>query len=59
MPEVAAAAGAGVGSVYRQFPSKRELLAALVIERLESVRVDAEAALDSPAGPWAALVALL
>jgi AcrR family transcriptional regulator len=59
MPEVAAAAGAGVGSVYRQFPSKRELLAALVIERLESVREDAEAALDSPAGPWAALVALL
>lgn len=59
MPEVAAAAGAGVGSVYRQFPSKRELLAALVIERLESVRVDAEAALDSPDGPWEALVALL
>jgi AcrR family transcriptional regulator len=59
MPEVAAAAGAGVGSVYRQFPSKRELLAALVIERLEAVKVDAEAALDSPAGPWAALVALL
>ncbi len=59
MPEVAAAAGAGVGSVYRQFASKRELLAALVVERLESVRSDAEAALDSPAGPWAALVALL
>jgi len=59
MPEVAAAAGAGVGSVYRQFPSKRELLAALVIERLESVREDAEAALASPAGSWAALVDLL
>ncbi len=59
MPEVAAAAGAGIGSVYRQFPSKRELLAALVIERLDAVKVDAEAALDSPAGPWAALVALL
>lgn len=59
MPEVAAAAGAGVGSIYRQFPSKRELLAALVIERLEAVREDAEAAVASPAGPWAALVALL
>jgi AcrR family transcriptional regulator len=59
MPEVAAAAGAGIGSVYRQFPSKRELLAALVIERLESVREDAEAAVASSAGPWAALVALL
>jgi AcrR family transcriptional regulator len=59
MPEVAAAAGAGVGSVYRQFPSKRLLLAALVIERLEEMREDAEAAAVSPAGPWAALVALL
>jgi AcrR family transcriptional regulator len=59
MPEVAAAAGAGVGSVYRQFPSKRTLLAALVIERLEESRLDAEAAIVSPAGPWASLVALL
>jgi AcrR family transcriptional regulator len=59
MPEVAEAAGVGVGSVYRQFASKRALLAALVIERLEAVREDAEAAVASPAGPWAALVALL
>lgn len=59
MPEVAAAAGVGVGSVYRQFPSKRALLAALVIERLEEARGDAEAAIGDPAGPWAALVALL
>jgi len=59
MPEVAAAAGAGVGSVYRQFPSKRALLAALVVERLEQVREDADAAVIDPAGPWAALVTLL
>jgi AcrR family transcriptional regulator len=59
MPEVAAAAGAGIGSVYRQFPSKRELLAALVVERLEAVTADAEAAIASPDGPWAALVGLL
>jgi AcrR family transcriptional regulator len=59
MPEIAAAAGAGVGSVYRQFPSKRTLLAALVIERLEESRQDAEAAIVGPAGPWASLVALL
>jgi len=59
MPEVAAAAGAGIGSVYRQFPSKRTLLAALVIERLEQAREDAGAAVLSPVGPWAALVALL
>ncbi len=37
MPSVAAAAGAGVASVYRQFPSKRELLAALVVSRLDQI----------------------
>ena len=37
MPAIAAAAGAGVGSVYRQFPAKRDLLAALVVERHEAV----------------------
>jgi AcrR family transcriptional regulator len=59
MPAVAAAAGAGVGSVYRQFPSKRDLLAALVVERLEQVRADTDAALEDPAGPWSALTDLL
>jgi len=59
MPALAAAAGIGVGSLYRQFPSKHELLSALVIERLEEVIADAEAALASDAGPWAALTAFL
>ena len=59
MPAVAAAAGIGVGSLYRQFPSKHELLSALVIERLEEVIADVEAALASDAGPWAALTAFL
>ncbi|HYC81742.1 MAG TPA: TetR family transcriptional regulator [Solirubrobacterales bacterium] len=59
MPAVAAAAGIGVGSLYRQFPSKHELLTALVIERLEEVIAGAEAALGSDAGPWAALTAFL
>jgi AcrR family transcriptional regulator len=59
MPAIAAAAGAGVGSVYRQFPSKQDLLAALVVERHATVEREVEAALASPAGPWAALSALL
>lgn len=59
MPALAAAAGIGVGSLYRQFPSKRELLAALVIERLGEVTGEAELALDSDAGAWAALTAFL
>ncbi len=59
MPAIAAAAGAGVGSVYRQFPSKRELVAALVVERLRDTTRGADAALASLAGPWAALTGLL
>jgi AcrR family transcriptional regulator len=59
MPAIAAAAGAGIGSVYRQFPSKRELLAALVIDRLKDAEGGAEAALASASGPWAALTGLL
>jgi AcrR family transcriptional regulator len=59
MPAIAAAAGAGVGSVYRQFPSKRDLLAALVLERLRETEDGAEAAMASIGGPWAALTGLL
>jgi AcrR family transcriptional regulator len=59
MPALAAAAGIGIGSLYRQFPSKRELLAALVVERLAEVSAEAEAALKSDVGPWAALSAFL
>jgi AcrR family transcriptional regulator len=59
MPAIAAAAGAGVGSVYRQFPSKHDLLAALVIERHAEVEEEVEAALADPRGPWEALDTLL
>jgi AcrR family transcriptional regulator len=59
MPAIAAAAGAGVGSVYRQFPSKRDLLAALVVERLKDTEDRAGAALASADGPWMALMGLL
>jgi AcrR family transcriptional regulator len=59
MPAIAAAAGAGVGSVYRQFPSKRDLLAALVVERLRDIEDGADAACASRAGAWSALTALL
>lgn len=59
MPAVAAAAGAGVASVYRQFPSKPDLLAALVVERLEEVEADALAALQGDRSPREALSGLL
>ena len=39
--EVARAAGVGVGTVFRHFPSKEALLQALVVERLARVAADA------------------
>jgi AcrR family transcriptional regulator len=59
MPAIAAAVGAGVGSVYRQFPSKSDLLEALVVERLQDIEAGAAAALAGPMGPWPALTGLL
>ncbi len=59
MPAIAAAAGAGIGSVYRQFPSKRELLAALVVERLQESERGAEVALAGGEDRWSALTGLL
>jgi AcrR family transcriptional regulator len=59
MPVIAAAAGAGIGSVYRQFPSKRDLLAALVVERLKDAEDGANSALASAGGAWPALTGVL
>jgi AcrR family transcriptional regulator len=59
MPSVAAAAGAGVGSVYRQFSSKEDLLAALVVRRLDTVAQDIDAALAAPGPAWPAFVSLM
>ena len=43
MPAIAEAAGVGVASIYRRFPSKEDLIAAIVVEQLGSVREDIEA----------------
>jgi AcrR family transcriptional regulator len=59
MPAVAAAAGAGVASVYRQFPSKQALLAALVTRRLEQIRAAARDAGAAPGDRWTALTDML
>jgi len=59
MPAIAAAAGAGVASVYRQFHSKRDLLAALVARRLDQIAEEAVAAAASEGDRWPALVAML
>jgi AcrR family transcriptional regulator len=59
MPAVAAAAGAGVASVYRQFPSKRELIAALVCVRLDRIAAAAREATASYGDRWTALTEML
>jgi AcrR family transcriptional regulator len=59
MSVVADAAGAGVASVYRLFESKRELLAALVVRRMDTVAAAAQDAFDSPGDRWSALIQML
>ena len=48
VPAIAQEAGAGVGSVYRAFASKDEIIAALAVERLIWLTREAEAALEEP-----------
>jgi len=59
MSVVAEAAGAGVASVYRVFGSKRELLAALVIRRLDQIAAAAGEAYAQPGDRWSALTGML
>lgn len=59
MPTVAAEAGAGIGSLYRQFPSKHDLLAALVIRRLEQLKTAAVGAAACEGSHWEALQRML
>ncbi len=60
--QIAAAAGVGVGTVYRRFPRKEDLLAALFDERLDHVvalATQARAATDPLAGLTGFLEAML
>ena len=57
MPAVAAAAGVGVGTIYRAFGSKEELIAALAADRVDRFDRDTRAALEQP-DPWKALCEL-
>jgi AcrR family transcriptional regulator len=58
VPAIAAAAGVGVGSVYRAFASKEEIVAALAVERLHWIHERASEALADP-DPWRGLERLL
>ncbi|WP_432923929.1 TetR/AcrR family transcriptional regulator [Microbispora sp. CA-135349] len=52
--EIARRAGLGVATVYRHFPSRQDLVGAVLSEQVAVCRAQMRAALDDP-GPWRAL----
>ena len=56
--DIAREAGVGVGTVYRRFPKKEQLIDALFEARIEEIANYAQAAADHP-DPWEALVGFL
>jgi AcrR family transcriptional regulator len=58
LDDVARAAGVGVGTVYRRFPDKECLIAALFRDRVDALVTVAEEACAA-ADPWAGLVSYL
>jgi AcrR family transcriptional regulator len=57
LEEVARRAGVGIGTLYRNFPTRQDLLEAVYVEEVEAVCRTAEDLMDDP--PWEALVAWL
>lgn len=58
LDDVARRAGLGVGTVYRRFSSRDELIEALFVERMAEIVGLVEEALDCP-DPWEGLVGFL
>jgi AcrR family transcriptional regulator len=56
--DIARQAGVGVGTVYRRFPDKEQLIDALFEARIEEIAEVARAATEHP-DPWEALVGFL
>src|SRR6266700_3205495 len=52
LEEIARRAGVGIGTVYRRFPSREQLISAALIDKITAYAVAAERALAEP-DPWA------
>jgi len=59
VPEIADRAGVGVATIYRSFPTKRDLVVAIVLERFRAMKEFAEAALGTDRDPWEAFATVL
>jgi AcrR family transcriptional regulator len=57
LEEIARGAGVGIGTLYRNFPTRQDLLEAVYVEEVEAVCRTAQDLMDDP--PWEALVAWL
>jgi AcrR family transcriptional regulator len=57
LEEIARRAGVGIGTLYRNFPTRPDLLEAVYVEEVEAVCQTAEELMVDP--PWEALVAWL
>jgi len=58
LDEVARQAGVGVGTVYRRFRTKEELVEALFVDRIDAIAAIAERAAEEP-DPWTGLVSFM
>jgi AcrR family transcriptional regulator len=59
MEDVARRAGVGVGTLYRHFPTKDALVAALTDAHFERLAEMMERAADAPGDPWTTLIGAL
>ena len=59
VPDIAERAGVGVATIYRSFPTKRDLVVAIVLERFRAMKDFAEAALAADRDPWDAFATVL
>lgn len=58
LDEIARHAGVGVGTVYRRFGTKEQLIEALFMERIEAIAALAEQAVRAP-DPWQGLASFM